>query len=226
MNWQEIFISDLSWSLFWEVVFRAFIMFVVILCVLRVSGKRGVRQLSIFEVAIIVALGSSAGDPMLYDDVAIVPAVVVCVVVILTYRLVTWLAAKFQAIECLIEGAATYIVEDGILVVKENSKSAFAQDEFFAELRLRNVEHLGQVRIAIMETTGAMSVFFFKDEEVRYGLPVLPKAYALKLSVIEEAAMYACSHCGQTELLIGGTSVCKRCGHSHWVKALNSLRIG
>lgn len=124
MNWREIFVSDFTLDLFWEIVLRAIIMFTVILSVLRISRKRGVRQLSIFEIAIIIGLGSSAGDPMLYDDVAIIPAVIVCIVVILCYRLITWLSATFTPFEHLIEGKPIYIVESGILVVKEDSAYA------------------------------------------------------------------------------------------------------
>lgn len=52
-DWHKIFVNDLSWRLAGEVVLRTFIMFTFILAFLRLSGKQGVRQLSIFEVAII-----------------------------------------------------------------------------------------------------------------------------------------------------------------------------
>lgn len=49
-------------------------MFTILLLTLKLAGKRGVKQLSIFETVIIIALGSAAGDPMFYEDVGIVPA--------------------------------------------------------------------------------------------------------------------------------------------------------
>lgn len=42
--------------------------------------------------------------------------------------------------------------------------------EFFMELRLNGVEQLGQVRLAILETNGQISVYFFADEKVKPGL--------------------------------------------------------
>ena len=46
--------------------------------------------------------------------------------------------------------------------------------EFFMELRLRGVEQLGQVRLAILETNGQISVYFFEDDKVKPGLLILP----------------------------------------------------
>ena len=60
-DWNKIFLSDLDWSFTLEIIFRTVVMFALILIMLRLSGKKGVRQLSIFEVAIIIALGSAAG---------------------------------------------------------------------------------------------------------------------------------------------------------------------
>lgn len=63
-DWKEVFMNDLDWSFTLQIIVRTLIMFSVILVFLRMSGKKGVRQLSIFEVAIIIGLGSAAGDPM------------------------------------------------------------------------------------------------------------------------------------------------------------------
>ena len=68
MDFKTVFLADLDWSLALQIVLRTLIMFSVILVFLRLSGKKGVSQLSIFEVAIIIALGSAAGDPMANPD--------------------------------------------------------------------------------------------------------------------------------------------------------------
>jgi uncharacterized membrane protein YcaP (DUF421 family) len=60
-----------------EVALRTFFMFFVILTSLRILGKRSVAQLSVFELGVIIGLGSAAGDPMFYKDVGLLPGVVV-----------------------------------------------------------------------------------------------------------------------------------------------------
>ncbi len=201
-------------------------MFIVVLVILRLSGKRGVRQLSIFELAIILTLGSAAGDAMFYKDVALLATVLVCITAISVYRLITWLMTKSSRFEKLLEGHPVYIIEDSVMVIKEGRKDSLSKDEFFAELREKGVEHLGQVRAAILETEGNLSVFFYADEDVKYGLPILPHAYNKYSDTITEAGLYACIICGTLNRLTPGHHQCKRCQHDEWVSAINTKRVG
>lgn len=98
-EWSRVLWNDLPEVFLVEVIFRSIVMFIVLLLTLKIAGKRGVKQLSVFETVIIIALGSAAGDPMLYDNVGILPAITVFVVIILMYRLITWMAAKSKKFE-------------------------------------------------------------------------------------------------------------------------------
>lgn len=143
MDFTDVFLKDLDWSLAFEIVIRTLTMFMVILVFLRLSGKKGVRQLSIFEVAIIIGLGSAAGDPMSNPDHGILPALLVFVTILLFYRLITWIAARSERFESLLEGDPLYVIEEGQFVLVAESERTFAKDEFFAEMRQQNIEHLG-----------------------------------------------------------------------------------
>ncbi len=222
---ERMLLNDLPWHFLLEVVLRTGVMFTVLLLTLRLTGKRGVKQLSVFETVIIIALGSAAGDPMFYEDVGLMPALVVFVVVLALYRLVTWLTGKYKPFEQFIEGKPECLIEDGRFLIHSFNRESLAQDEFFAELRLKSVEHLGQVKYAFLETNGDLSVFYFPDEEVGYGLPLLPRDFALKSEIIVEHAIHACSFCGTTLLLEPGTAVCPTCDNKKWVKAINTKRI-
>lgn len=225
MDWNRIFLHDLDGPFALEILFRTVFMFLVVVVILRLSGKRGVRQLSIFELAIILTLGSAAGDAMFYDDVALIATLLVCVTAIALYRLITWLTAKSRRLEKLVEGRAMYIVEDSVMIIKDDEKDSLSKQEFFAELREKGVEHLGQVRVAILETDGSLSVFFYANDEVKYGLPILPHAYDKHSDTIVEEGLYACVVCGTLAQLEAGRHRCKRCQHHEWVKAINTKRV-
>ena len=60
MDLSNILICDTTWSFVLEILVRCTIMFIIIISFLRLSGKRGIRQLSLFELAIILCLGSAA----------------------------------------------------------------------------------------------------------------------------------------------------------------------
>jgi uncharacterized membrane protein YcaP (DUF421 family) len=220
----RVLTGEQPWHFLLEVGVRTLVMFTFLLMTLRMTGKRGVRQLSIFEVVIIIALGSAAGDPMFYEDVGIIPAILVFLVVITMYRFVTFLTGRSKRFEEFIEGRTESLVVDGKFAVHTFRKEHLAQDEFFAELRLRSVEHLGQVRYAFLETNGQVSVFFFDDSEVKPGLPITPPLFQLKSALVIESGIHACAFCGSTEYLEPGTARCTTCNGKDWVMAINTKR--
>ena len=71
-DWHRLWIGDLTPWFMLEVCFRTAVMFVWLLLMIRVIGKRGVGQFSVLELSIVVALGSAAGNPMFYADVSTV----------------------------------------------------------------------------------------------------------------------------------------------------------
>ena len=224
-EWKRLLFNDLPLEFLVEVVFRTIIMFTVVLLTLKFAGKRGVKQLSIFEIVIIISLGSAAGDPMFYEDVGLLPAIVVFLMILFMYRGVTWLLGKSKKFETFIEGKTHCIIEDGQFSIQSFEKEDLAQDEFFAELRLRSIEHLGQVRNAYVETNGAISVFFYEDENVKYGLPIRPQLFAMKSKNIPKTGIYACTFCANTEKLEPTYAKCSVCGGDEWVEAIKTRRI-
>lgn len=223
-DWNNIFLKDLDWSYAGEIVLRTIIMFVVALMFLRFSGKKGIRQLSLFEVAIIISLGSAIGDPMFNDDAAIIPSLVVTVTILVVYRLLTWLISKYEWFEGFLEGVPSYIIEEGVFVLSAENKHAFAKDEFLTEMRQQSIEHLGQVKTAILESNGTVSFYYYEDKEVKPGLPVLPKPYSQQITEIEEKGEYACKYCGQVKTLTTAES-CKRCKKREWVATMQTTRV-
>ncbi|MGE8557996.1 YetF domain-containing protein [Acinetobacter sp.] len=225
MDLSDIFIYDTSLAFAGEILIRCVIMYLMIILFLRLTGKRGVRQLSIFEVAIILALGSIAGDPMFTDDIPLIQAVIVMSVITVMYRLTTWLMMKYQWFEDLLEGKALYIVEEGELVLDKIKKGSMSHDEFFAEMRQQNTEHLGQIRTALLETDGTFSILFYPNNQVKYGLPLFPKACHI-VTEVQPDVLYACIYCGNTRTLSHAKQQCERCDDCDWTVAINTTRIG
>lgn len=224
IDWYKIFLHDLDFSAATTIVIKTIIMFALVLIFLRSSGKKGVRQLSIFEVAIIIALGSAAGDPMLNDASAIVPSIIAFVAILGLYRMLTYLAAKSETVENVLEGEPMCIIEDGQFTMEEKASNTFAKDEFFAEMRLQCIEHVGQVRSAILETNGQVSFLYFEDDDVKQGLPVHPALYNKRSPEIRDKGFYACTSCAHVEEL-QTSRACSRCQQQEWVAAIDSRRI-
>lgn len=226
MEWHQLLWGDLDSIFLGQIAVRTVVMFIIILLSLKILGKRGVKQLSVFELVIIISLGSAAGDPMFYKEVGLISALAVFIGVIVCYKITTHLAFKYKAIEKFLEGQPIYLIDDGVFSLHNFNKESLAYDEFFAEMRQQSVSHLGQIDIAILEISGELSLYFYKDAEVLYGLPILPNLYNNQHCEISEEAHYSCAYCGFTEIIQPKSQhICSNCNHDTWVKSINCIRL-
>lgn len=183
IDWHRVLFSDHPYSFFIEILIRTPLMFLAVVFILRLTGKRGVQQLSIFEMVMIITLGSAAGDSMFYEDVGLLHALAVFILVLAVYRILIFFIAKSEKAEYILEGKPVYIIREGQLCLEEIGVD-LGSDEFFGELRATHVEHLGQLRYVVLEDSGKLSVFYYADEEVKPGLPILPDEYGKKSKII------------------------------------------
>lgn len=223
---KEFFIGKEEWKFLWEIILRTAVMFLIIVIGIKILGKRGVKQLSIFELVVVIGLGSAAGDPMFYRDTGIISAVFVFTVVIILYRLMTYLVGKFHPFEKLLEGQPNILIQNGEFHLKNSKKQDLGTEELFSALRMKNVSQLGQIKLAIEEISGEISMFFFENEQVKYGLPILPDEERAKVQFIESEGFFSCTFCAFTEdKKIGKAGNCKKCKNDEWVKSSNEIRI-
>lgn len=226
IDWKQFLIGEENWEFMFEIALRTLIMYFIILFGLRLLGKRGVRQLSVFELVVIISLGSAAGDPMFYKEIGLLIPVIIFFIIVAAYRFTTYLTAKSEKLDDLIEGKCVFLINHGQFNIEGFAKETLAKDEFFAELRQQGISHLGQVETAILETSGTVSVYFYADEDVKYGLPILPDLFDNKIHFIPAEENYACSFCGYVDhIKNNGKHTCIRCEHQEWVRAINKPRV-
>lgn len=209
-----------------EVAVRAAVAYLLTLAALRVTGRRGVRQLSIFELSIILSLGSAAGDAMLYHDTPLLYVVVVFGVVMGLYLLLNRLTERRPGFSDWLEGKPVRLIANGTVEDRILRKHNLTQKELFGQLRQYQVEHLGQVRLAYIEATGEISVFFYAPEDTRPGLSILPERLEQSTAHITEAGSYACTECGAVvQLAPVPAHACAVCRGPRWLPACTTRRV-
>lgn len=225
-KWKEILLGSEDWEFLLEVSLRTAIMFIVIIICLRILGKRSVKQLSIFELVVIIGLGSAAGDPMFYKEVGIITSLLVFVIVIILYSIITFFIGKIERFEKVMEGSPTCLIENGRFAIHTFNKEKLGEQELLSELRVKGVSQLGQVETAIEEMSGDISIFFYEDKDVKYGLPIMPDALKLNSKYIEQEGYYSCEYCGNTETKsVGIGGKCKICKKDQWIPSSNKKRV-
>lgn len=158
LNWQRLLLGLAPPLYFVEILLRIVMLFLVLLLVVRLLGKREHQSLSPMQQMLMIALGSAAGDVMLYPQISIAYAALVLVgVTVLTIGMEN-LANRSRALRDYLESRPRVLVCDGNIDFDALKIERTTQRELFASLRGAGAVALEQVDIAVLEVTGAISV--------------------------------------------------------------------
>lgn len=210
-----------------EIAFRTVVIYVYTLVLIRWIGSRSIAQLSLVEFLLVIALGSAVGDAMFYPDVPLLHCMAVITIVVLLDKLLGTLVIRNPRLEDLIEGKSVRVVENGVIDCKAVDELNLGHDELFEQLRLKNVEQLGQVRAAYLETNGALSVFTVAQNAEKPGLSIVPPWDVRQPAVYRTGApaegkgTFACSRCAAPLDAAKETILpaCPNCGGQVWHRA-------
>ena len=209
-----------------EVGVRTAATYLMLLAALRITGRRSVKQLSLFELSIVIGLGSIAGDTMFYPNVPLSHAVIVFGTVMGLYWLFNRLTEVSPKFGDWMEGKNVLLLHQGEVYWTHFEKQHLTQKELFGELRRQQVEHLGQLKAVYSEASGELSLFFFEDEDVRPGLSILPEELASATETIAKAGPQACVKCGRVETLQPAAAhACPVCRGKRWLPACTARRV-
>lgn len=192
---RRILLGDAPWIFMLEVFMRTLIIYLALLLVLRLLGKRMNGQLTITEFAVMVTLGGIVSPIMQLADRGILVGFTSLVCVLVFLRGINWLAFKYKKVEMVTQGDVSMLVKDGVLELDKLEASHISKEQIFAALRSSNIYHLGQIRRVYLEASGSFSIF--KRKEPQPGMSVLPdQDDELRLAHPHNEEFVACCKCG------------------------------
>jgi uncharacterized membrane protein YcaP (DUF421 family) len=147
----------------WEPIVRVTIIYVFLLVLLRLSGKREVGQLGPMELLTILLISETVSPALTAEDSSVSAAMLASgTLIVLTFliALVTYLS---RALERVIEGAPRALVEAGELKPATLRAERITDAELHASLRKQGLRSLDQVEEATVESDGQIT--FIKKEK-------------------------------------------------------------
>ena len=142
----------------WEFIVRAVIVYIVLLGMIRLSGKRTMGQFTPFDVLLIVLLGNAVQNALLGGDESLGGGLLLAAVLIGLNWVTGWLSARHRGAEKLIEGVPVMLARNGELFEQVLRKELVSRNDFDEALRQNGQLRLEDVDIAILETDGRISV--------------------------------------------------------------------
>jgi len=141
----------------WMTALRAVAVYGLALLVIRIMGKRTVGNFTAFDLLVALMLGEVM-DEIIYGDVPFAQGTVAIVTIASAHYANSWLSYWGHGFDKLLEGTPTVVVRDGQLQRKGMRAERMNENDVRAELRLNDVDDLEEVRLAMVETDGQVSV--------------------------------------------------------------------
>lgn len=143
---------------------RSIILYIIVLVVMRIMGKREIGQLQPFELAIAIMIADLASIPMTDIGIPISNGIIPIFGLLVMHIIISVLNLKSRKIKELICGKPTILIYQGKIDEKQLKKERYTVSELQEKLRSSNVMDLGDVEYAILETSGDITVIQKPDK--------------------------------------------------------------
>jgi uncharacterized membrane protein YcaP (DUF421 family) len=141
-----------------ETVLRVAIIYIFVLAGLRVLGKREFGQLAPIELVALLLVPELVSQALVRDDYSLVNAMVAVATLFVLVFLNSLLAHVSRKYESVVESTPTVLAHNGKLVPENLHRERITPSEIYAEMRKTGLERLEQVRWAVLEGDGKISV--------------------------------------------------------------------
>ncbi|MDF2734266.1 MAG: transrane protein YrbG [Chloroflexota bacterium] len=141
-----------------EVVLRTAIVYVFVVLALRVSGKREVGQMSVLELVVILVISDAVQNSMVGENTTLWGGLIAVVTLLAMDFGLKAVAKRSKTLSKAIEGEPRLLVRDGRLLARAIKEEGLETEEVRAAIRSHGLVGPEDVRLAVLETDGSISV--------------------------------------------------------------------
>lgn len=140
------------------VFFRALILYCIVFLVIRLMGKKELSKVQPFELAIIIVISDLASAPMSSRGLSLFDGIIPIITLLLAYMIFLLLNHSSNKVQDLVCGKPIVIIKDGKIVEKEFNSQKYTVSDIMSQLHEKDVFSISDVKYAIIETNGNLSV--------------------------------------------------------------------
>ena len=141
-----------------EIVLRTAIVYFFLVLILRVTGKREVGQMSILELIVILVISDAVQNSMVGENTSLWGGLVAVVTLFVADNLLKFAARRSERLRKTLEGEPRLLVRDGRVLQKALREEGIEVDDVRAAARGAGIARLDDVRLAVLETDGSISI--------------------------------------------------------------------
>jgi uncharacterized membrane protein YcaP (DUF421 family) len=141
-----------------DLVIRATVIVLVVFVVMRAVGKRELSALEPFDVILLVVIGDLVQQGITQSDYSVTGAVVVIVTVALLSVALAFVNFRLRRVRRVLEGEPIVLVDDGQIIERNMRRERITPDDLESEGRQQQVASIEEMRWAVLENNGRISV--------------------------------------------------------------------
>jgi uncharacterized membrane protein YcaP (DUF421 family) len=146
-----------------QIAARTAIIYLAVLIGLRLTGKREVGQMTVFDLVLLILIANAVQNAMTGPDTSVTGGIVAAGTLLLLNFLVSRFVFRNRKFRRFVEGTPTILIRDGKFLLRSLDREHVTPDEVRQALREHGVSTVEEVSVAVLEVDGSISVLK-KDE--------------------------------------------------------------
>ena len=140
-------------------VLRAASVYLILLIIMRVAGKRTLAQVTAFDFILLLIIGEATQQALLGEDFSVINAAVVIGTLVLLDIALSVLKQRSTKLDRIIDDSPVVIVDNGKLLRDRMDRARIDEQEILVAAReLHGLERLEQIKYAVLERSGGISI--------------------------------------------------------------------
>jgi len=140
-----------------DIALRAIFIYVFIVFIMRVVGRRELSSLGPVDLVMLVVIGDAVQQGLTQDDYSLTGAVIAVSTIAAMQVLSSYLSFRFARARKVLEGHPVLVIQDGKLIDENLKRERMTADEVAEEMRLQQIATFDEVQWAIVENNGSIS---------------------------------------------------------------------
>ena len=142
-----------------ETVLRAVAIYLFLMIVFRISGKRALAEMNAFDMVLLLIIGESVSQGLMGDDFSITTALVLVTTLVLMEIAFAFIKQKSKVAEIWLDDAPLIVVEDGKPLRDRMDRARVDEEDVLEAARgAHGLENMQQIKYAVLERGGSISV--------------------------------------------------------------------
>lgn len=156
--------GEFEMEVYFEIFYRTVLLYIFVLIIFRMMGKREVGELSIMDLVVFVLIAECVAFSLDDMEKPILQTIFPILILLGIQFLNSIIALKSKKFRDLVDGDPSLIVRDGVINEEEMKKQRYNLDDLFQQLREERVPSIQNIAYAYLEPSGKLSIFL-KEED-------------------------------------------------------------